>query len=151
MLIYGFLEDEEYAALVAATDFYVNASHCEGLCIPLMEFLSAGTPAIAPDHTAMADYVTPRLAYVLRSSLEHNVWPFDPRDIFTTMRYRIEWDSLEAAYRASFASADSKRYQEMANAAHEAMRDYCSAERVQRLLAEALHVPAPELKREAAE
>jgi glycosyltransferase involved in cell wall biosynthesis len=152
VLIYGFLEDAEYATLIDASDFYVNASYCEGLSIPLMEFLSAGKPAIAPDHTALADYVTPRLAFVLRGTLEHNVWPFDPRDLFTTMRHRTDWSSLEQAYRESFATvAPDGAYAGMAQAAHDAMREYCSVERVCTLLAQALDMPTPFMNREAAE
>jgi hypothetical protein len=152
VLIYGFMEDAEYAGLVAASDFYVNASNAEGLCIPLMEFLSAGVPAIAPTHTAMADYITTNLAFILRGSLEQNVWPFDPRDIFTTMRHRLDWTSLESAYRESFAATlQGGAYARMAQAAHEAMREYCSVERVQRLLTDALQMPTLHLEREAAE
>ena len=42
----------------------------------------------------MADYIDPNIAFVLQASLEHNVWPFDPRDLFTTMRYRLDWESI---------------------------------------------------------
>jgi len=153
VLIYGFLEDEDYAGLVRASDFYVNASHCEGLCIPLMEFFAAGKPAIAPDHTAFADYVTPRIAFVPRSTLEHNVWPFDPRDIFTTMRYRLDWGSFETGLRESFdmAVAEDGEYAAMARAAHDEMRDYCSVNTVRALLAQALSVEQQIPEYEAAE
>ncbi|RZA19666.1 MAG: glycosyltransferase family 1 protein, partial [Proteobacteria bacterium] len=55
--IHGYLDAGNYEDLIAASDFYLNASRCEGLCMPLLEYLCAGVPAIAPDHTAMADYV----------------------------------------------------------------------------------------------
>ena len=100
----------------------------------------------------MADYVTPRLAFVLRGSLEQNVWPFDPRDIFTTMRYRMDWSSLEAGFRESFAaSLDGAPYAAMVQAAHEAMAEYCSIARVHALLADALGAKLPALKQAAAE
>lgn len=144
VMIYGYLEAAEYAALAGAADLYVNASTGEGLCMPLLEFLSAGVPAIAPDHTAMADYITPALGFPLRASLEHNIWPFDPREMFSTMRYRLHWDSLEAAFRASFdiALSHGGAYARMAQAAHEAMREYCGAAPVRDLLAEALGIAA---------
>ena len=153
VLIYGFLDDAEYATLVRATDFYANASNCEGLCIPLMEFLAAGKPAIAPCHTAMADYVTPRAAFIPRASLEHNVWPFDPRDLFRTMRYRLDWTSLEAAYRDSFhaALAADGTYERMSRAAHDALREYASTAKVRALLAEALRLEEQNPVQEAAE
>ena len=140
VLIYGFLEDEDYADLVRASDYYVNVSHCEGLCIPLMEFFAAGKPAIAPNHTALADYVSPDIAFVPRFTREHTVWPFDPRDLFTTMRYRLDWASFENALRESFSIATAKdgKYSAMALAAHAKMRDYASATKIRTLLAEAV-------------
>ena len=43
--------------LIRRTDFYVNVSKAEGLCIPLMEFMSCGKPALAPRHTSLLDYL----------------------------------------------------------------------------------------------
>ncbi len=140
----GFLNDAQYRDLVQATTYYVNTSHCEGLCLPLMEFLSAGIPAIAPDHTAMADYINSEIAFVLGASQEHNVWPFDPRDVFTTMRYRLNWESLVAAYQQSYALAVERdpRFAAMGDAAQAAMREFCTLELVQAKLAAALGITA---------
>lgn len=134
----GWMDDAAYHALVEATDIYVNASSAEGLCLPLMEFMSAGRPAIAPGHTAMADYITPDNAFVLRAGLEHNVWPHDPRDLFRTMRYRLEWDSLRDAFLDAYAvaTADEARYGAMSAAAVGAMRRTCSLSVVQSQLAQ---------------
>jgi len=123
----GYLEDAEYDALIAATTYYVNTSHCEGLCMPLMEFMSAGKPAIAPRHTAMADYVDEGAAFIVESSPEHNVWPGDPRFLFLTMRERIHWDSVVAAYERSYrvAKDDPRRYAEMGGNAVAIMSRYC--------------------------
>ncbi len=141
----GFLETPAYHALVGATDFYVNASHCEGLCLPLMEFMSAGRPAIAPAHTAMADYVDDRAAFVVRSGIEHNVWPHDPRDLFRTMRHRIEWDSLLSAYREAYRVARERpaEHAAMGQAAAARMQSYCSEKTVAAKLATALGLAAP--------
>lgn len=140
----GFLDDAAYRGLIRAATYYANASHAEGLCLPLMEFLSAGRPAIAPNHTAMADYITPDIAFIARASLIHNVWPFDPRDLFTTMYYRLNWQSLVDAYVRSFAVAEAPdgRYAAMSNAAQAAMRDFCAVDVVRGKLAEALEIPA---------
>jgi hypothetical protein len=135
----GFLDDDGYRDLVRAVTWYLNTSHAEGLCLPLMEFLSAGVPAIAPDHTAMADYIDPSLAFVLRASLEHNVWPFDPRDMFTTMRYRLNWQSLVEALEQSFV-LDAGGYAAMSEAAQSGMRGFCALDVVQTRLAQALGV-----------
>jgi hypothetical protein len=141
----GFLEDEEYRALVQAATYYINTSHGEGLCLPLMEFLSAGRPGVAPEHTAMADYINTDIAFALRASLEHNVWPFDPRDLFTTMRYRLDWESLVSALEHSYAlaAAGDSRYAAMSDAARAAMRQFCSLDVVQARLSEALGISSP--------
>jgi glycosyltransferase involved in cell wall biosynthesis len=145
----GFLEDDAYADLVDATSFYVNASNAEGLCLPLMEFMAMGKPAIAPRHTALADYIDPAAAFIVTSSPEHNVWPHDPRHKFSTMRERIHWDSLVTAYEDSYrvAKQDPVRYATMGRRAAQIMRSYCSDEIVKAQLGAVfdamLDVPTP--------
>ncbi len=128
----GFLPTETYENLMAATSYYVNASHCEGLCLPLMEFLSGGVVAIAPDTTAMADYINDDIAFRVKSSVEQNVWPDDPRDLFRTLRYRINWESLRDAFLESYrvATEDPERYADMSINAQTQMEAYCSVEAV---------------------
>jgi glycosyltransferase involved in cell wall biosynthesis len=149
LLCCGFLDDNSYAALIRATTYYVNTSHAEGLCLPMMEFLAAGKPAIAPSHTAMADYIGPDISFVLRASLEHNVWPHDPRDLFTTMRYRLNWPSINEAFAASFAVAMDARYAAMGAAAVIAMRAFCAEPVVRGHLAAALAITVPAEPEEA--
>jgi hypothetical protein len=124
----GFLEDAEYGALMGATSFYVNTSNAEGMCMPLTEFMSVGKPVIAPRHTAMADYIDPSAAFVVESTPEHNVWPNDPRPLYTTMREKLKWDTLAAAFEESYRVAKQapERYAEMGANAERIMRDYCS-------------------------
>jgi glycosyltransferase involved in cell wall biosynthesis len=150
----GFLEDADYAGLMAATSFYVNASNAEGLCMPLMEFMSVGRPVIAPCHTAMADYIDDSAAFVLGTSPEHNVWPNDPRHLYTTMRERLKWDTLVAAFEQSYRvyKAEPGRYAEMGANAEGIMRRYCSDEAVRdrlrgimgEVIEAAAHCPVPE-------
>ncbi len=64
-----------------------------------MEFMSCGTPAIAPDHSAMADYMDAQVGFVVRSSQEPAAWPQDSRRLYSTRRYRPSWESLKEAYR----------------------------------------------------
>jgi hypothetical protein len=115
------------AALIGVGNFYVNAAGSEGACLPLMAAMAAGRPAIAPDHTAMADFIDARNAFLLRGSLEHNVWPHDPRRLFKTMRYRMDWTSIVAAFTASFSAARDKPtvYWQMARTAQSRMRQVC--------------------------
>jgi glycosyltransferase involved in cell wall biosynthesis len=146
----GFLEDAEYAGLMTATSFYVNASNAEGLCMPLMEFMSVGKPVIAPCHTAMADYIDNSAAFVLETTPEHNVWPNDPRHLYMTMRERLKWDTLAAAFAESYrvAKEDPERYAAMGANADRIMRDYCSddavRERLRRIMEQAAHPAAPQ-------
>jgi glycosyltransferase involved in cell wall biosynthesis len=128
VLIHGFLAAADYANMFAATTYTVNSSHGEGQCLPLMEAMSAGKPAVAPPHTGMADYLTPACGFMVGSSAEPASWPQDPRHAVRTRRRRIDLGSLERAYAESYrvATADPARYQAMSRAATQALRAHCS-------------------------
>jgi glycosyltransferase involved in cell wall biosynthesis len=138
VVMHGYLQDEEFARLYGAASFYVNASRCEGLCLPLMEFMSCARPVIAPDHTAMRDYIDDRVAFVVKSSQEPTIWPEDARILYRTLRHRPDWGSLKAAYEDSYAMAKHRpeAWHAMAEAANERMREYCSFAPVQQRLAQ---------------
>ncbi|WP_339453111.1 glycosyltransferase [Pseudomonas sp. EA_5y_Pfl2_R50] len=127
VVLHGYLQDEEFARLYGAASFYVNASRCEGLCLPLMEFMSCARPVIAPNHTAMSDYIDDKVGFIVKSSQEPTIWPEDVRILYRTLRHRPDWGSLKAAYEDSYALARHRpeAYQAMAAAASERMRDYC--------------------------
>ena len=128
----GFLTEDQYRRLVDASTFYVNTSLCEGLCIPLMEFLSSGKLVIAPNHTAMKDYVNEEVAFVIESTRETNVWPHDPRGHYTTERFRNNWESIVRAYRESYdlVSRNPAEYQNKSRIAKSQMREFCSFDTV---------------------
>jgi glycosyltransferase involved in cell wall biosynthesis len=140
VVLHGFLEDEQYRELISASTYYVNASSGEGLCLPLMEFLSASKPVIAPTHTAMADYVDDDLAFILQCSLEPFCWPHDPTGIFTTHRHRLNWQSLMEAFQASYAVATQQpqQYRRMSRHAFAKMQAFASVEVVTAPLGEFL-------------
>jgi glycosyltransferase involved in cell wall biosynthesis len=121
----SYFEDLEYEKLIAATTFYVNSSNCEGVCLPLMEFLTCGKPAIAPAHTALADYIDDSIAFVLRASPALSVWPQDPRELLRTMYYRLDWESLLDAFRDSYRLAKDTpaNYAAMADRARLKMKE----------------------------
>ncbi|MBC3268649.1 glycosyltransferase [Pseudomonas sp. SWRI81] len=133
VVMHGYLEDEEFARLYGAASFYVNASRCEGLCLPLMEFMSCARPVIAPNHTAMGDYIDERVAFIVKSGREPAIWPEDARILYRTLRHRPDWGSLKAAYEDSYAMAKNhpEAYVAMAAAANERMREYCGFAPVQ--------------------
>ncbi|MGV8865198.1 MAG: glycosyltransferase [Pseudomonas sp.] len=128
VVMHGYLDDSQYARLYGAASFYVNASRCEGLCLPLMEFMASGKPAIAPNHTAMQDYIDETVGFVVKSSEELTIWPQDTRIIYRTLRHRPDWGSLKTAYQDSYKMAKEQpdAYQAMSRAAIERMRDYCA-------------------------
>ncbi|WP_049337107.1 glycosyltransferase family 4 protein, partial [Pseudomonas aeruginosa] len=105
VLIHGYLADPDYERLVEATSYVVNTSYGEGQCLPLMEFMSSGKPAVAPRNTAMIDYIDADNAFIVDSSEEATAWPHDPRAAYRTLRYITDWESLCRAYRASFEVA----------------------------------------------
>jgi glycosyltransferase involved in cell wall biosynthesis len=133
VVMHGYLEEEEFARLYGAASFYVNASRCEGLCLPLMEFMSCARPVIAPNHTAMGDYIDERVAFIVKSSREPTIWPEDVRILYRTLRHRPDWGSLKTAYEDSYAMAKNhpQAYLAMAAAAAERMREYCGFTPVQ--------------------
>jgi hypothetical protein len=128
VVLHGYLTQERYDALIGATSWIVNASLAEGLCLPLMEFMSVGRPAIAPSHTAMADYIHPTNAIIVSAQEEYCSWPQDPRMKFTTTRHRVEWPSVRAAFLEAYSISkmDPIRYRTMAQGAMRSMREFCS-------------------------
>jgi glycosyltransferase involved in cell wall biosynthesis len=135
--IYGYLSDSDYAALISASTFYVNTSLCEGQCLPLVEFLNEGVPAIAPNNTAMADYIADDLAFVVKSYPGiPTMWPHGDNEINRTSYSQLDWESLVKAYRRSYTMAhhDPARYEHMAKCARRAIQDYCGNETVKAAL-----------------
>ncbi|OWP48629.1 glycosyltransferase [Pseudomonas nitroreducens] len=132
LLMHGYLEDEDYQALMQATAYVVNASYGEGQCLPLMEFLSCGKPAIAPSHSGMSDYIDEQVAFVVESCPEAASWPHDPRNAFRTCRQQIDWESLRLAYLQAWSlyRDHPEAYRDMGERAIERMRGYCSRQAV---------------------
>jgi glycosyltransferase involved in cell wall biosynthesis len=131
--LYGYLSDDEYAALVSASTYYVNTSLCEGQCLPLVEFLNEGVPAIAPNNTAMTDYIADDVAFVVKSYPGvPTMWPHGDNEINRTSYNQLDWESLVEAYRRSYAVAhhNSERYEHMSQCARRTIQSYCGNETV---------------------
>jgi len=137
ILLHGMLPDDEYQTLIRMTSYTINASTNEGQCLPLMEFMSAGRPAISPLHTAMLDYISPRNAFVVETFAHPASWPHDPREAVRTERNTTRFPSLVRAYRESFRVArhDPARYADMSAEATEALACFCSDDVVEERLA----------------
>lgn len=145
LAVHGFLDNEEFDRLIDATTYYANASSAEGLCMPLMEFLSAGVPALAPTNTAMADYVTADNAVVVESHPMLWSWPHDERLVMRTLSNAIDWGSLRDGFRTAFDIAVNEpgRYREMSAAAASHQNSFSSDEEVRRRLREFLDQMQP--------
>jgi glycosyltransferase involved in cell wall biosynthesis len=143
VIILGYLDDADYETLVGATSIVVNASAGEGQCLPLMEFMSAGKPAIAPRNTALVDYVSDENSFPVASSLEPWCWPHDPRQAFRTRRHRIDFGSLMQAYGDSYRMAkdDPERYARMSASANRDLKAHCSQALVEKRLRDFLGFP----------
>jgi glycosyltransferase involved in cell wall biosynthesis len=140
IVVQGYLAADAYRQLVANSTYVVNTAYGEGQCLPLMEFMSAGKPAIAPNHSAMADYINGSNAFVVRSSEEWTYWPHDPRMMLSTFRYRINWESLRDAYLESWRVATSQpgEYLRMSRQAHQMLHQHCSRKAIAQRLKEFL-------------
>ena len=134
VVLHGYMDEANYNGLVAASHWVVNASLAEGLCLPLLEFMSAGRPAIAPQHTAMADYIDASDALIVESDEEFCSWPHDPDITLTTTRHRITWSSLVSAFEEAYrlTTVEPERYSAMAASAASRMRRFCGDELVAR-------------------
>lgn len=128
ILLNGFLDDDAYLQLIQQSHFALNASYGEGQCLPLMEYLSCGKPAVAPSHSALADYIDEDIAFVVDSWADVTMWPHDPRIAYRTLRQQIDWTSLRQAYRSAFDcyQQQPETYQRMAKAASQRMQEHCS-------------------------
>jgi glycosyltransferase involved in cell wall biosynthesis len=141
LVIHGLLDEAAYSGLMEATSFALNTSNGEGQCLPLMEYMSAGRPAIAPRHTAMLDYVTPANAFVIASRTRPAFWPHDERQATRCLRYEISFADYVRRLRESYHVAidHPERYARMSAAAVSALKAYCSDEVVVARLAEVFH------------
>lgn len=128
VLVQAHLDGPSYDALIARPTFVLSSSRGEGQCLPLRESMSAGVPAVSPDHTAMADYVNARNAFVVKFSRRWSGWPHDPRAALRCLTYPVVWESLRDKLREAFvcATTDQDLYRTMSRAAFDEMKGFCS-------------------------
>ncbi len=140
VVITDFLTDDQMAELMRVTTFYVNTSKAEGACLPLQQSLAGGRPSIAPDHTAMADFMDDRVGFILRTHPEPTYWPHDPDMKIETFWNRLVWSDLHDRLLDSAAMIDEAPgdYQAMAEVAQTRMASYASREIVAEALRAAL-------------
>ncbi len=136
VVVGNYLDKAAYQNLMNATTFYVNTSYGEGQCLPLMEFMSAGIPAIAPYATALKDYINDANAFVVKTGATPTCWQHDERIAIRTVHHRPDWYSLVTAYQESYqvAKNDETKYRDMAWQAAQTLRAHAGFEKTKHKL-----------------
>jgi hypothetical protein len=119
--LHGELSDPQLRQLIDASTYYVHAPRCERLSLPLMQFTSAGVPALVASHTSGTSGVTDDAAFVFGSVLEGPAWPGPERKEFFVGYHYPQWSSLVSAFAASHRVAKRQRalYARMSRAARD--------------------------------
>jgi hypothetical protein len=106
--------------------------------------MAAGRPAVAPNHTGIADSLDESCGFVVTSHPEPTCWPIDLEGPNTTRWYRLVWQSLHDQLRASYdvACYQPDRYRALAEAGGARIRRLAHPESVWPLLASALDATA---------
>ena len=122
--------------LIDVTTFYVCASHSEAAPVPMARFLAAGRPAVAPAHSALADFIEPSASFVVASGPEYEAYPGDYEERLSATGWRLEWESLCAGLQAASTLARTPdAYQARAAAIAGRMAAYCDPDVVADALA----------------
>lgn len=145
VVITDFLSQQQMLALTEASTYYITTTRAEGNCLPLMNYLASGRPAVSPRHTAIADYFDDRMGYVVESHPEPAAWPQDRQLRCRTSWHRLVWTSLVEQIRESYQAAKQNgvAYEAKASAAREKMRQWASIEQVWPRLQSALSLVVP--------
>lgn len=132
VFVTDYLKDEHMLDLVRASTYYLTASRAEGNCLPVMNYLAAGRPCISPCHTAISDYFTNEMGFVVDSHAEPSIWPHDSRVRFKTTWGRIVWPSLIEQLRQShrLAVGDRASYAARSAAGRRKMSQWASVESI---------------------
>jgi glycosyltransferase involved in cell wall biosynthesis len=125
ILLTGFLTDAQMVDLARATTWYVTPTRAEGACLPLMQWLAAGRPAVATCHTAIRDYFSEAQGLVVESHPEPCPWPHDPAQIQRTTWQRTVWSSLVGQLKQAHQVAlhDPARYAGLSQGARQVSRE----------------------------
>jgi hypothetical protein len=149
-MISDFLSDEQLVELVGPTTYYLTTTRAEGNCLPLMNYLAAGRPAISPRHTAIADYFDRDVGFVVESHPEPTAFPHDSRFRRTTTWHRLVWPSLAEQIRKSYEIAkwDRSTYRRLAQNARQKMLAWSHPREVGPRLHQALNLVVPAQREE---
>jgi glycosyltransferase involved in cell wall biosynthesis len=126
LVVTDFISREQMAELARGTTFYVTSTRAEGNCLPLMDSLAAGRPAVSPWHTAISDYFGAHAGFVVESHPEPAAWPQDSRLRCRTNWHRLVWTSLAEKLRYSYeiAKGDVAAYERLSQQARRTMQGW---------------------------
>ncbi len=132
VFISDYLTDEQMLALARATTYYFQTTRAEGACLPLMDYLVAGRPAVSPRHSAVGDYFSGEMGFVIDSHPEPTAFPHDPELYMKTTWARLVWPSLVEQLRKSheIAQHDRPAYDALAERAQEKMLQWSGPQSV---------------------
>jgi glycosyltransferase involved in cell wall biosynthesis len=130
LVVTDFISREQMAELARGTTYYVTSTRAEGNCLPLMDSLAAGRPAISPSHTAISDYFGEHAGFVVESHPEPACWPQDSLHRCRTTWHRLVWTSLAEQLRRSYeiARRDAAAYERLSQQARLTMQAWSHPE-----------------------
>ncbi len=140
IVIDSFLSHQQMLALAAATTYYVTTTRAEGICLPLMNYLAAGRPAVSPRHTAIGDYFDSSVGFVVDSHPEPTAWSHDESRRCRSSWQRLVWPSLveQLQRSARLARSSPADYEVLADRAQAKMTQWTGLDHVRGRLFAAL-------------
>jgi glycosyltransferase involved in cell wall biosynthesis len=135
-----YLSEQQMLDLCQASTYYITTTRAEGNCLPVMNYLAAGRPVLSPCHSAISDYFSERIGFVLETHPEPAIWPHDSSLRFKTTWGRLVWPSLLEQLRHSYETARgaAASYEDLAAAGREKMNGWAYPEAVWQRLRTAL-------------
>jgi hypothetical protein len=132
VLLTDYLQPEHMLDLVRASAYYLTTTRAEGNCLPVMNYLAAGRPCVAPCHTALSDYFTREMGFIVETHPEPAIWPHDSRLRFRTTWGRVVWPSLVEQLRQSYhiARHDRPTYDALGACGQRKMAQWASTESI---------------------
>lgn len=110
----AFLPEAELAALYRSCDVAVFPYRAEGFCLPILEAMACGTPAIVPDFGACLDFCSEETSYLLK--VRRIRAP-------VTRRFSVALGFEETLSEVDFCEVPVERLVQALRAAREASRD----------------------------
>jgi hypothetical protein len=132
VFITDYLSNEHMLDLVRASACYLTTTRAEGNCLPVMNYLAAGRPCVSPCHTALSDYFTNEMGFIVETHPEPAIWPHDSRLRYRTTWGRLVWTSLVEQLRRSYhvARHDRPTYDTLSACGQRKMSEWASVESI---------------------